>query len=179
MIGVQVVDHHHFGLRIAPILFLNLRTARMTIAETSGYSLHIHWRNTGSPPIHQLYQPGILMIVSNWLILLRFQRPTIFQRFRFRTFIGCVVQPVHFIPPKLFTFGWLAFVESEEQLVKVKFTLLKCVKNRAEFPPKRSFFTQFYRRANMTGYSQCIQQIKKGICTFEKTFVYCFAELLD
>jgi hypothetical protein len=44
--------------------------------------------------------------------------------------------------------------------------------NRAEFPPKWRFFTQRYRRRNVSGYGQGIYEIQRGICPFRQNLVY-------
>ncbi len=82
------------------------------------------------------------MSVAHRVFLLRFQRSPVFQRFCFWTLIGRAIQTVHFTSGQLFTVRWLIFIQGLEEKVKVDFTVPQGVEDGAEFPPKRSFFTE-------------------------------------
>ena len=111
MIAIQAVSYHHFGLRVALSQFFPLYAGYLTIGERGFDPLNIHRRDPGGAPSHQTHQPGILVAVVNWIMLLCFQRTAVFQRLRLRAGIGCAIQGMDLIARHLFTVGGLKFIQ--------------------------------------------------------------------
>lgn len=174
MIAIQAVRYYHFGLGIALRQFLDLDTGYLTVGEAGFHPPNKHRRNPGRPTIDQAHQPGIFVTKANWFILLRFQRTPVFKCLSPLAFIGCAVQSIDLIAYNLFTVAWLILIECLGKMVKVDLTMQQSVENATEFPPKRSSFTQCYRKINMTCDRHRIDQIHQSICTLAKTLVYCF-----
>ena len=110
-----------------------------TVAQAGIHPPNIHWRYPRRSPIHQAYQPGILVTVAHRVFLLGFQRSPIFQRFCFLPLIGGAIQTIYFTTGKFFAVRWLVRIQLRKEKVKVDFAVSQGVEDGAEFPPETEF----------------------------------------